>query len=159
MNYFKKKYKPKRKEDNFHFDDICEVLIDLREYDVKYSARVCIDYDIRVSFWYEVKISKGFVANIEKIPDMLEKPDFSILAYDIETTKEQLRFPDALLNQIMLISYVIDEEFFLIVNREICSKDIKSFRYSPLPDISSEVNIFNEKDEKSSLLKFFNHIR
>lgn len=56
--------------------------------------------------------------------ELLEKPEFTILAFDIETTKEPLKFPDADIDKIMLISYVIDEQTFLIVNREICSKDI-----------------------------------
>jgi DNA polymerase epsilon subunit 1 len=41
--------------------------------------------------------------------DLLEKPEFIICAFDIETTKAPMKFPDADIDQIMLISYVIDE--------------------------------------------------
>ena len=59
----------------------------------------------------------------------------------------------------MLISYVIDEVFFLIVNRSICSEDIKEFEYSPTKNISGTVNIFNEPDEKATLKRFFDVIK
>jgi DNA polymerase epsilon subunit 1 len=58
-----------------------------------------------------------------------------------------------------LISYVINEDTFLIVNREICSKDVTSFDFKPTEGIETTVTIFNEKNEESSLRKFFNHIR
>lgn len=56
------------------------------------------------------------------------------MAFDIETTKEPLKFPDADFDKIMLISYVIDEQTFLIVNWEICSKDISQFTFCPTAD-------------------------
>lgn len=43
---------------------------------------------------------------------------------------------------------MIDEETFLIVNREICGKDVHPFDYNPKKGIKSKVTIFNEKDEK-----------
>ena len=86
-------------------------------------------------------------------------PEFTVLAFDIETTKEPLKFPDADYDKIMLISYVIDEQGFLIVNREICSKDIKEFTFSPTQDQKYEIIIFNELNEQKCLEKFFNHIK
>lgn len=91
--------------------------------------------------------------------DILEKPEFTILAFDIETTKEPLKFPDAELDSIILISYVIDEETFLIVNREICSQDIQEFNYSPTKEINCDVNIFNISNEKECIIKFIEHIK
>ena len=45
---------------------------------------------------------------INKRPDLIERPDMIVLAYDIETTKLPLKFPDAQTDQIMMISYMID---------------------------------------------------
>ena len=156
---FKRKYKPKKRKNADTFEDIFELIDNLYEHDLSYSARACIDNDIRVAFWYNVTVRKGFVHKIIKEEEILEKPDFSVLAFDIETTKAPLKFPDPDIDCVMLISYVIDQETFLIVNREILSKDIQPFDYNPLPGINSEVIIFNEKDEKQCLLKFFEHIK
>jgi len=90
---------------------------------------------------------------------MVEKPNFTVMAFDIETTKEPLKFPDPDLDSVILISYVIDEETFLIVNREICSKDVKTFEFKPVKGIETTVTIFNEKDEEKCLRKFFDHIK
>ena len=56
------------------------------------------------------------------------------MAYDIETTKMPLKFPDATIDQIMMISYMIDGQGFLITNREIVSEDIADFDYTPKPE-------------------------
>ncbi len=58
--------------------------------------------------------------------DLLDRPDPVVLAWDIETTKLPLKFPNADSDVIMLISYMIDGEGFLIVNREIVAEDIRS---------------------------------
>ena len=47
-------------------------------------------------------------------------PSSQVLAYDIETSKQPLKFPDAESDMIMMISYMIDRQGFLIVNREVC---------------------------------------
>ena len=94
LRIFKKKYQPKRRVENQEYENIFEVIISLNEYDVKYSARTCIDFNIRVGFWYSVKIRKGFLYSINRLEELKEKPDFSILAYDIETTKDPLKFPN-----------------------------------------------------------------
>jgi len=45
-----------------------------------------------------------------------------VLAYDIETTKLPLKFPDPETDNIMMISYMIDGQGYLICNRWIlCS--------------------------------------
>lgn len=40
--------------------------------------------------------------------DIIERPEPIVLAFDIETTKLPLKFPDAATDQIMMISYMID---------------------------------------------------
>lgn len=59
----------------------------------------------------------------------------------------------------MLISYVIDEQTFLIVNREIVSEDIQEFTFCPTEDQQYSVTIFNEKNELDSLRRFFAHLK
>lgn len=60
----------------------------------------------------------------------------------------------------MMISYVIDGKGFLITNRTIVGSDVENFEYSPKPeyDVGTFI-IFNEPDEKSTLEKFFAHIK
>lgn len=45
---------------------------------------------------------------ITKREDLIERPDPIVLAFDIETTKLPLKFPDANTDQIIMISYMID---------------------------------------------------
>jgi DNA polymerase epsilon subunit 1 len=82
-----------------------------------------------------------------------------VLAFDIETSKQPLKFPDAATDQIMMISYMIDGQGFLITNREIISEDIGDFDYTPKPEYPGPFMIFNEPDEKSVIERFFLHIK
>ena len=127
---------------------------DIREYDVPYHVRVSIDKDIRVGKWYKVT-SGGFFEYKEKVAFA----DPVVLAFDIETTKAPLKFPDATVDQIMMISYMIDGEGFLITNREIISEDIEDFEYTPREEYPGMFTIFNEPDELALLNRFFEHIR
>jgi len=47
----------------------------------------------------------------------IDRAPLRILAFDIETTKEPLKFPDVKFDSIMMISYIIDGSGFLITNR------------------------------------------
>jgi DNA polymerase epsilon subunit 1 len=76
--------------------------------------------------------------------DLVDRPEWKILAYDIETTKLPLKFPDVRIDRVMMISYVVDGEGFLIVNREIVAKDIEEFEYTPKPEFATNITIFNE---------------
>lgn len=66
-----------------------------------------------------------------------------------------LKFPDARVDCVMLISYVIDGSFFLIVNWSILSKNIEEFDYSPKLGIEGHVTVYNVENEKAVLQKFF----
>lgn len=50
---------------------------------------------------------------------MIERPDLRIMAFDIETSKLPLKFPDSKIDNIMMISLNIDGESFLITNRSV----------------------------------------
>lgn len=139
---------------NNYLVDAKRFIEDIREYDVPYHVRVSIDKNIRVGKWYKIS-SKGFIEMTEKVAFA----DPVVLAFDIETTKAPLKFPDASVDQIMMISYMIDGEGFLITNREIISEDIDDFEYTPKPEYPGLFTIFNEQDELELLNKFFDHIR
>jgi DNA polymerase epsilon subunit 1 len=72
--------------------------------------RSCID--IRVGMWYTVvAVAEEDGVNIQMTPihERGDRPDLVVLAFDIETTKLPLMFPDAERgDMIMMISYMID---------------------------------------------------
>ncbi|XP_075749504.1 DNA polymerase epsilon catalytic subunit 1 [Rhipicephalus microplus] len=135
-----------------------ENIVDIREYDVPYHIRVSIDLKIFVGLWYAVRGRGSDAPEIKKREDILQVPDVTVLAYDIETTKLPLKFPDAASDQIMMISYMIDGQGYLITNREIVSADVEDFEYTPRPEFEGPFIIFNEPNELSLLQRFFDHI-
>lgn len=139
--------------------DLLKHIIDAREYDLPYHVRVSIDLKIFCGLWYNVR-GLGAEKNPSIIPrpDILDLPDFVILAYDIETTKLPLKFPDANSDQIMMISYMIDGQGYLIINREIVSRDVADFEFTPKPEFEGNFIIFNEQNERNLIQKFLDHI-
>ena len=93
------------------------------------------------------------------IEERLQRADPVVLAYDIETTKSPLKFPDPATDQIMMISYMIDGQGFLITNRSIVSEDIADFEYTPKPEYEGPFLVFNEPGEKAVIERFFQHIK
>ncbi|KAJ8941928.1 hypothetical protein NQ318_013261 [Aromia moschata] len=140
---------------SFQMDNI----LDIREYDVPYHVRVSIDLKVFCGSWYTIK-SRGSAANpiITLRSDIIERPEPIVLAFDIETTKLPLKFPDAATDQIMMISYMIDGQGYLITNREILSADIDDFEYTPKPEFEGKFTIFNEPNEMALIQRFFDHI-
>ncbi|KAG5420383.1 POL2 [Candida metapsilosis] len=138
--------------------DPSQLISDIKEYDVPYHVRVSIDKQVRVGKWYHV-YAKHSKVDIVEDKEKVVFPDPVVLAFDIETTKAPLKFPDAKIDQVMMISYMIDGEGFLITNREIISEDIEDFEYTPKPEYPGLFTIFNEQDEKHVLMRFFEHIR
>ncbi|XP_034952341.1 DNA polymerase epsilon catalytic subunit 1 [Chelonus insularis] len=138
-----------------HMDNI----IDLREHDVPHHVRVSIDMNIFVGCWYSIKTRGTDPPIITRRTDILETIDPIVLAYDIETTKLPLKFPDANTDQIMMISYMIDGNGYLITNREIISMDIEDFEYTPTPEFEGIFHVYNEPNEKATIRRFFDHIR
>lgn len=137
--------------------DASDYILDIREYDVPYHVRVSIDLDVRVGKWYTVTAVEGVVSLTEFA--RIERADPVVLAFDIETTKQPLKFPDAAIDCVMMISYMINGEGYLITNREVVSKDIDDFEYTPKPEFKGEFTIFNEANERDLLTRFFDHIK
>ncbi|KAG2448389.1 hypothetical protein HYH02_006971, partial [Chlamydomonas schloesseri] len=74
--------------------DIREAFLELREYDVPYHIRFAIDTDVRVGHWYTVRCHEG-VTRLDRRHDLLQRAEPRICAFDIETTKLPLQFPNA----------------------------------------------------------------
>eukprot|EP00929_Paragymnodinium_shiwhaense_P053984 TRINITY_DN27061_c1_g1_i1.p1 TRINITY_DN27061_c1_g1~~TRINITY_DN27061_c1_g1_i1.p1 ORF type:complete len:2570 (-),score=762.48 TRINITY_DN27061_c1_g1_i1:128-7837(-) len=138
------------------------------EYDVPYVCRVCIDNKLNCGKWFTVtrhKMATGLddiwdtQTTIVAKDDMLAKPGLRIFAYDIECTKEPLKFPDSAHDRITMISIMADGSGFLIVNRQEVSEDIEPLEYTPKPEYEGIFDTFNEPDEASLIRRFFNLIR
>ena len=134
-------------------------MVEMRENDVVYHTRVQIDNEIRCGLWYEFKLQGPICTEVTQLKEKLDKADLRIMAFDIECTKQPLKFPDANFDQIMMISYIIDGQGFLITNREIVGEDVQNFEYAPKPEYDVGMfTVFNEADERSMLRRFFDHI-
>ncbi|KAI7872108.1 hypothetical protein BDF14DRAFT_1992796 [Spinellus fusiger] len=140
-------------------NEALEDIIDIREYDVPYYVRVAIDLDIRVGLWYTATVLDDSSVVLNRCPELVHRPDPTVLAFDIETTKLPLKFPDASYDSVMMISYMIDGRGYLITNRQIVSQDIEDFDYTPKPEYDGPFTIFNEEDECALITRFFDHIK
>ncbi|XP_066545416.1 DNA polymerase epsilon catalytic subunit A [Amia ocellicauda] len=139
--------------------DQLDNIVDMREYDVPYHVRLSIDLKIHVAHWYNVRYrGSAYPPEIARRDDLVERPDPVVLAFDIETTKLPLKFPDAESDQIMMISYMIDGQGFLITNREIVSEDIEDFEFTPKPEYEGPFTVFNEPDEAGLIQRWFEHV-
>lgn len=49
----------------------------------------------------------------------MQRAEVRVCAFDIETTKLPLKFPDADYDLVMMISYMVDGQGYLIINREV----------------------------------------
>ncbi|WVQ80319.1 DNA polymerase epsilon catalytic subunit A [Cryptococcus sp. DSM 104549] len=135
-----------------------ECVIEVREHDLAYHLRVAIDLDIRVGLWYSVTSHTGLIT-LSRITSIVRRAEPVVMAYDIETSKQPLKFPDQQTDQIMMISYMIDGQGYLITNREIVSEDIDDFEYTPKAEYPGEFTVFNEADEPALIRRWFEHIR
>ncbi len=169
--------------------DGLDLVLDIREYDVAPVNRLAIDKKINVGYWYRVtpsgsaRMSKtcqpgevGFFedkpemnstsaielasAHLEKMSEMVERASPVVLAFDIECTKKPLKFPDADAgDQVMMVSWMVDGRGYLVINRETFSADIENFEYAPHKDFRGDFEVFNERNEKATLERFFSEVR
>lgn len=129
-------------------------IIDVREYDVPYYLRVAIDKEIRVGLWYLITFNAG-VPEFHNLIERVKRADPVVMAYDIETTKAPLKFPDQAIDQVMMISYMVDGQGYLITNRDIVSEDIDDFEYTPKEGYEGPFIVFNEADEVRFLIPLY----
>ncbi|CCW68940.1 unnamed protein product [Phytomonas sp. Hart1] len=143
---------------NTGVDRWTEWVEDMREYDVKYHMRVAIDQKVYCGLWYDVSVNEG-EASLVRCDDSKYAPAMPrVVAFDIETTKAPLRFPQPEVDQIYMISYILDGRGYLIVNREVVTMDIHPFEYTPRPEYEGHFETFNEPDEVGLLRRFFSEM-
>ncbi|KAL6577446.1 DNA polymerase epsilon catalytic subunit A [Orobanche minor] len=138
--------------------DFIDCINDLREFDVPYHVRFAIDNDIRCGQWYDISVSSAGIA-VKRRTDLLQRAEVHVCAFDIETTKLPLKFPDAEYDSIMMISYMVDGQGHLIINRECVGEDIEDLEYSPKPEFEGCFQVQNVKDEKELLRLWFTHMQ
>ncbi len=93
-------------------------IFDLREYDVPYLMRVSIDLDIRIGSWHTVTPEHGSaVCGVLREKEILELCEPRLLAFDIECEKLPLKFPNADTDRIFMISYMVQNQGYLLINR------------------------------------------
>ncbi|WJZ89858.1 hypothetical protein VitviT2T_009046 [Vitis vinifera] len=138
--------------------DFIDYIVDLREYDVPYHVRFAIDKDVRCGQWYDVNVSSAGVM-LERRTDLLQRAEVHVCAFDIETTKLPLKFPDAEYDLVMMISYMVDGQGYLIINRECVGEDIEELEYTPKPEFEGCFKVTNVKNEKELLRMWFAHMR
>lgn len=67
--------------------DVLDSMRGLREYDVPYHCRVCIDTELRCCKWFQFTLKERRIIKCEDIKEMLGMPELNYMAFDIETTK------------------------------------------------------------------------
>ena len=135
-------------------DSVLSSLVDLREYDVPYVVRVCTDLGIRVGAWYTVRPRGGGGGVVLSDQDVETKANPTYLAFDIECTKAPLKFPDARVDCIFMISYMVSGQGYLILSRHVVSQNVPDFEYTPQPGYPGPFHIWNEATEEDLLKRF-----
>ncbi|VDN09429.1 unnamed protein product, partial [Dibothriocephalus latus] len=115
--------------------DALDYLSDIREYDVPYLMRVCIDLNIFAAHWYTVKCRPS------------QPPEFI-------KSEETVAWPEP----IMMISYMIDGMGYLICNQEIIAEDVEDFEFTPRPEFPGHFRVYNVINEEALIRQFFDHI-
>ena len=139
-------------------DEALTHIEDVREYDVPYHMRFSIDTGVRCGLWFEAKSTMG-VISLEARPDLKLGPGPRVCAFDIECSKQPLKFPNAEFDEVIMISYMLDKQGYLITNREWVSDDIDNFEYTPKPEYEGNFIVWNEPDERAVLRRWFDHMR
>ncbi|KAF0934637.1 hypothetical protein E2562_026131 [Oryza meyeriana var. granulata] len=138
--------------------DYINCITGLREYDVPYHVRFAIDNDVRCGQWYDVSVSSSDVL-LHRREDLLQRAEVHVCAFDIETTKLPLKFPDAEYDTVMMISYMIDGQGYLIINRECVGEDIEDLEYTPKPEFEGHFRVNNVANELDLLKAWFSHMQ
>lgn len=127
------------------------------EHDIPIDVQVGNTYNLRCGLWYDISYT-GSEYNIVK-NERITYPNLRIMAFDIETTKPPLKFPNAETDEIMMISIMTESFGELIVNRQIVSSDIQEFEYIAKDDMRSIFQISNEKGEEELIIRFIEIIQ
>ncbi|WEL39693.1 DNA polymerase type-B epsilon [Encephalitozoon hellem] len=129
----------------------------VHEHDIPAEVSTANDLRIRCGKWYGFYYT-GETYVIEK-SEKIVFPDLRILAFDIETSKKPLKFPNPESDEVMMISAKTECGGELIVNRKLVSKDIRRFEYNPKEDMQCVFEVVNEDDEEGVLIRFIEMIQ
>lgn len=130
-----------------------EMIEHVREHDVPYVVRACIDLDLRAGCWYTLSpLKSGGVSISQK--DYLQKANPKVLAFDIECTKAPLKFPDAEVDSIFMISYMMNGQGYLLLSRHVVGDDVANFEYTPKPKYPGPFVVMNELTEEDLIRRF-----
>ena len=163
-------------------DDVTHSIKDIdpetktRERDINQITRYIIEKNVRPLVWQQAEgsllaetdlsglsssLDVDLSLSIEKVKELEQQLEFKpkVLAFDIETSKAPLKFPDASRDFVMMISYMIDGAGFLIVNRDIISEDIADFQYTPKPEYPGSFAVMNCPNEEAVLRAFFDDFK
>lgn len=138
-------------------EDISLQINSIHEYDIPIDVQIANDNGIRAGCWYKISYDGKEYSFVKQ--NKLTIPDLRIFAFDIETTKPPLKFPNADNDKVMMISILTDDFGELIVNRNIVSKDIQEFEYHAKDDMKSNFRVSNETTEESLLIRFIEIIQ
>lgn len=78
---------------------------DIREYDVPFHVRYAIDAGLRSGHWYSATAREGSVV-VTARPDLIFRGEPRVCAFDIETTKLPLHFPNSEHDQVCTASLI-----------------------------------------------------
>ncbi|EJW05242.1 hypothetical protein EDEG_00707 [Edhazardia aedis USNM 41457] len=132
---------------------IDNLLIDIAEFDIPYEIDFLSTNNIRIGKYYF--ISKNDVDIYISESSQILPPKLVVLAFDIEVTKDPLKFPCAEKDEIVMISFVVNGEGFLLTNREFVSEEIEDFYYNiEEHNLVTNFKIFNMDCEALLLCKF-----
>eukprot|EP01054_Gregarina_sp_Poly1_P008843 Gregarina_sp_Poly_1__8842@NODE_531_length_7661_cov_51_609033_g421_i0_p4_GENE_NODE_531_length_7661_cov_51_609033_g421_i0NODE_531_length_7661_cov_51_609033_g421_i0_p4_ORF_typecomplete_len240_score12_43DNA_pol_B_exo1/PF03104_19/2_9e47DNA_pol_B_exo2/PF10108_9/1_5e08RNase_H_2/PF13482_6/1_2e07_NODE_531_length_7661_cov_51_609033_g421_i062596978 len=133
---------------------------DMFEHDLEYTSKFFIEQNLRCGKWYDVSQFSDCLS-LKMCDDEVQKtpPPLRLLAWDIETYKDPLKFPDARKDPILCISYMLNSQGFLLINREYFGRDIRDFEYQPCSSYSGAFRVYNFKNEKALLTFFIDHVR
>lgn len=123
------------------------------ENDISWDIQAADNLNIRCGLWFDISFD-GSKHVIEKNKELVKYPNLRIFAFDIETCKQPLKFPKAEHDKVMMISIKTESFGALIINREIVSEQIESFRYVPNEEMATDFVVYNEETEKELLIKF-----
>ncbi|CAG9957228.1 unnamed protein product [Clonostachys rosea f. rosea IK726] len=132
--------------------DASDFIVDIREYDVPYHVRVMIDLGrFGEQVYYLGSLFANFLRYQSRWLVLSLKPNTAVtkitpnesrslpaepvvLAFDIETTKMPLKFPDAATDQVMMISYMIDGQVSSSQIVRLCRKILGTSTIHPSPN-------------------------
>ncbi|KAH7872332.1 uncharacterized protein C8R40DRAFT_1071822 [Lentinula edodes] len=119
---------------------------------------VAIDNDIRVGLWDAVSFTAG-QPDFRHIAERVKRAHPVVMAYDIETTKAPLKFPDQATDQVMTISYIwwMVRDISSPTGRSL-ARTSKIFEYTRMEGYEGPFIICNEPNEVRTHFYFLDHL-